>query len=140
MMENIKSKRYSNGIPNLRRFHQAKWDEELIFELHNEGERGILVPDVEDEIKTEVGDGLAALPKGMVRQTPPALPEVGQMRVLKHFLRLSQENLGADVNIDIGQGTCTIKYNPKINDAVSASEKVKWVHPNQPEETIQGTL
>ena len=38
------------------------------------------------------------------------------MRVLKHYLRLSQENLGADLNVDVGQGTCTMKYAPKVND------------------------
>ena len=124
----------------LRNFHQAKWDEELIFELHNEGERGILLPEVEDEITQEVGDGLAALPKAMVRQTPPALPEIGQMRVLKHFLRLSQENLGADVNIDIGQGTCTIKYNPKINEVIARHPKASELHPFQDESTVQGAL
>ncbi|MCX6575529.1 MAG: glycine dehydrogenase subunit 2, partial [Candidatus Aminicenantes bacterium] len=97
----------------LRNFHQAKWDEEVIFELSNKGERGILVPEAEPEIQAVVGDGMTSLPPNMVRAAPPALPEIGQMRVLKHFLRLSQENLGADLNIDVGQGTCTVKYNPK---------------------------
>ncbi|HUX15251.1 MAG TPA: aminomethyl-transferring glycine dehydrogenase subunit GcvPB, partial [Phycisphaerae bacterium] len=67
-------------------------------------------------------------------------PEVGQMRVLKHFLRLSQENLGADLNIDVGQGTCTVKYNPKINDALAANAKLARLHPLQDERTVQGTL
>ena len=49
------------------------------------------------------------------RRRPPC-PRSGQMRVLKHYLRLSQENLGADLNVDIGQGTCTMKYAPKVND------------------------
>ena len=50
-MEDITQKRYVNGKPKLRRFHQAKWDEPVIFELSTEGERGILPPEVEDEIK-----------------------------------------------------------------------------------------
>ena len=41
-------------------FHQAKWDEEIIFELHNPGERGIMIPDVEKEIEDSVGDGIRA--------------------------------------------------------------------------------
>jgi glycine dehydrogenase subunit 2 len=124
----------------LRSFHQAKWDEEVIFELSNEGERGILVPDVEEEIEKAVGDGISALPDHMIRKKPPALPEVGQMRVLKHFLRLSQQNLGADLNVDIGQGTCTIKYNPKINEVIASSAKAAELHPWQDESTVQGAL
>jgi len=121
-------------------FHQAKWDEEIIFELHREGERGILVPDVEEEIEAVVGDGVSAIPESMRRIDPPALPEVGQMRVLKHFLRLSQQNLGADLNIDIGQGTCTVKYNPKINDVLAKSHRASEIHPEQDLSTIQGIL
>ena len=124
----------------LRNFHQAKWDEEIIFELSNEGERGILVPDVEEEIEKTVGDGISTLPDHMIRKKPPALPEVGQMRVLKHFLRLSQQNLGADLNVDIGQGTCTIKYNPKINEVIASSAKAAELHPWQDESTVQGAL
>jgi len=124
----------------LRRFHQAKWDEEVIFELDTPGERGILFPEVEESIQKDVGDGISAIPKSMKREAPPALPEVGQMRVLKHFLRLSQHNLGADLNIDIGQGTCTIKYNPKINEVITRSSKAADVHPYQDESTIQGVL
>jgi glycine dehydrogenase subunit 2 len=124
----------------LRNFHQAKWDEEVIFELSNKGERGILVPEVEPEIKALVGNGLSSLPKNMKREELPALPEVGQMRVLKHFLRLSQQNLGADLNVDIGQGTCTMKYNPKINEVLASSKKASALHPLQDESTVQGAL
>ncbi len=124
----------------LRNFHQAKWDEEVIFELNASGERGILVPEVEPEIKALVGDGLSVIPENMLRKDPPALPEVAQMRVLKHFLRLSQQNLGADLNIDIGQGTCTVKYNPKINEVLAASPRAYALHPAQDESTVQGAL
>ena len=91
----------------LRHFHQAKWDEEIIFQLHTPGERGIHVPEAEQAIIDEVGDCRSAIPEAMVRNEAPNLPEVGQMRVLKHFLRLSQQTLGGDLNVDIGQGTCT---------------------------------
>jgi len=60
--------------PRIRRFHQAKWDEPIIFELSQEGERGILVPEAEKEVKREVGDVLSSIPKGVRRKQPPKLP------------------------------------------------------------------
>ena len=123
-----------------RKFHQAKWDEPIIFELSRPGERGILMPRAEPEIEREVGDGISSLPSHMIREEPPALPELGQMQVLKHYLRLSQENLGADLNVDIGQGTCTMKYSPKINEKFATSPKFTALHPHQPESTVQGIL
>ncbi len=127
-------------IARVRNFHQAKWDEPIIFELSNKGERGILLPEIEKEIETIVGDGRSKVPKTMLRQTPPKLPELSQMQVLKHYLRLSQENLGADFNVDIGQGTCTMKYNPKINEVFATSPKLTELHPSQPMGTVQGIL
>ncbi|GAH59960.1 unnamed protein product [marine sediment metagenome] len=47
----------------LRDFHQAKWDEPIIYELSNKGERGILIPEAEKDIETEVGDGISKLPE-----------------------------------------------------------------------------
>ena len=124
----------------LRNFHQAKWDEEVIFQLHTPGERGIIVPVADKDVQDEVGDGVSSIPSKMLRKNPPALPEVGQMRVLKHFLRLSQHCLGADLNIDVGQGTCTVKYNPKINEAFVRSPKASKIHPYQDQNTVQGAL
>jgi glycine dehydrogenase subunit 2 len=124
----------------IRKFHQAKWDEPIIFELNSPGERGILLPIVEKKIKDTVGDATSKIPTNMRRQKAPALPELSQMQVLKHYLRLSQENLGADLNIDIGQGTCTMKYNPKINEQLARLPKVAKLHPAQDESTVQGML
>ena len=121
-------------------FHQAKWDEPIIFELNTKGERGILIPEIEKDIEEMVGDGLSTLPKNMLRKQVPKLPELSQMRVLKHYLRLSQETLGADLNVDIGQGTCTMKMSPKINEQFAASPKFTELHPNQDESTVQGIL
>jgi glycine dehydrogenase subunit 2 len=108
-----------NKKTKVRDFHQAKWDEPIIFELHTEGERGIVIPEVEKEIEETVGDGVSKLPETMARKKAPALPEISQMRVLKHFIRLSQHCLGADLNVDLGQGTCTMKYSPKINEVLA---------------------
>jgi glycine dehydrogenase subunit 2 len=121
-------------------FHQAKWDEPVVFELHNPGESGILVEEAEEAIQTAVGNGLSGIPENMRRKTLPALPEISQMRVLKHFLRLSQHTLGADFNIDIGQGTCTMKYSPKVNESFVRSPRSAELHPKQDEETVQGAL
>jgi len=140
MTQDITEERYSDGKPNIRRFHQARWDEPIIFELSRKGQRGILIPEVEDEVRESVGDVLLTIPDGMRRNKPPALPEISQPQVLRHYLRLSQENLGADLNIDIGQGTCTMKYNPKINDQLARMTEIAELHPLQDEETVQGML
>ncbi len=100
----------------------------------------MLVPQVEAGIIDEVGDVAARLPEGLRRKTAPALPEMAQMHVLRHYARLSQENLGVDLNIDIGQGTCTMKYSPKVNDQLARSPKLADLHPLQDESTVQGIL
>ncbi len=119
-------------------FHQAKWDEPIIFELNTPGERGIQVPCAEPEIRAQVGE--TDIPASMQRKTPPALPEIAQHRVLRHYMRLSQETLGADFNIEIGQGTCTVKYSPKINEVLARQPQITELHPLQPEETVQGMM
>lgn len=123
-----------------RNFHQAKWSEPVLFELSRPGERGLMVPETEDSIAQETGDAMSLLPEKMRRTKPPALPEISQMRVLKHFLRISQQCLGADFNVDIGQGTCTMKYSPKINETLVRSPKVTALHPFQDDSTVQGAL
>ena len=125
----------------LRKFHEARWDERMIFEMSVPGERGVLIPRVEKGIVEEVGDGLSVIPKSLKRREPPALPEVSQMRVLRHFMRLSQETLGADLTIDISEGTCTMKYSPKVQEHLAARHPgMTEIHPLQDDETIQGIL
>jgi len=124
----------------IRRFHQARWDEPVIFELGSPGERGHLVPETEEGIEAAVGDGLSRLPVHMRREGRVDLPELSEAQVLRHYLRLSQHNLGADLNVDIGQGTCTMKYSPKINEHFAASPKLTELHPLQDESTVQGIL
>lgn len=120
-------------------FHQAKWDEPVIFELTQPGERGILVPKANAAVAAAV-EGTAALPAFMKRAAAPALPEISQPRVLRHYARLAQETLGADVNIEIGQGTCTMKYSPKVNDQLAALPQMREMHPLQDESTCQGIM
>lgn len=122
----------------LKNFHNAKWDEPLIFELTSPGNRGILIPEAEEDVKASVDNDL--LPITMRRKSAPALPEIAQPQVLRHYLRLSQETMGQDINIDIGLGTCTMKYSPKINEQFVRSPKLTDMHPLQDVSTAQGIL
>ena len=125
----------------LRKFHQARWDESIIFEMSVPGERGVLLPEAEQGVQADVGDGLSVLPDNLRRTAPPALPEMNQMRVLRHFMHLSQETMGTDVTIDISQGTCTMKYSPKFQEHLCARHPgITDVHPLQDEDTFQGIL
>lgn len=124
----------------VRSFHQARWNEAIIFELSRKGERGILPPRAEAAVEAVVGDRDGLVPAAMRRNTPPALPEISQPRVLRHYARISQETLGADVNIEIGQGTCTVKYSPKVNDQLARLPEVAELHPRQDPATVQGML
>lgn len=124
----------------MRRYHQARWDEPVIFELSQRGERGILIPELEPEVSAATENVLSNLPKGMLRSQAPQLPEIAQNRVLRHYLRLSQQTLGADLNVDVGQGTCTMKYNPKINEQLARDPRMSELHPLQDADTVQGIL
>ena len=121
-------------------FHQAKWNEPLLFELDSPGEIAVLANEPDQKVQSQTPAAENLIPENMRRESKIDLPELGQMQVLKHYLRLSQENLGADLNVDIGQGTCTMKYSPKINESFVRSEKVAEMHPAQPAKTMQGTL
>src|SRR4029077_4654938 len=128
-----------SGNP-LPAFHKAAWNEPLLHEQTSPGERGLDVPATEPGIANAVGDGLSAIPPSLRRATPPALPELSQFAVLRHFLRLSQETFGQDIDIHLGLGTCTMKYSPKLNEVLVRSHKVTHLHPWQDSATAQGML
>jgi glycine dehydrogenase subunit 2 len=123
-----------------RHFHQARWEEPIIFQLSQPGQRGILPPQPEPELLAEVGPPQTLIPQKLRRQHAPALPELAQPQVLRHYLRLSQETLGADLIVDAGQGTCTMKYSPRINERWARSPQFAALHPLQAEEDVQGIL
>ena len=130
-----------NQDNRLRDFHQARWNEEIIFELSVPGERGVLVPCAEKKIQETVGDGISTIPHSLRRNTPPALPEVNQARIVRHYTRLSQETLGVDVTPDISLATCTMKYSPKVQEHTAARHPgMTQIHPLQDELTLQGIL
>ena len=124
----------------LRNFHEAQWDEDLIFEQSVPGSRSLLVPDVSKEAGAVTGALSGLMPAGLKRKEKPALPELAQPQVLRHYLRQSQETIGQDINIDIGLGTCTMKYSPKINEQFVRSPKFTEMHPYQDDDTAQGIL
>ena len=73
------------------------------------------------------------------RATPPDLPQVSEVDVVRHFTRLSQINYGVDTGF-YPLGSCSMKYNPKVAEAVAALPGFQRLHPHQPEETVQGAL
>ena len=81
----------------------------------------------------------AEVPPEHRRDTAPGLPEVSEVDVVRHFTRLSQINYGVDTGF-YPLGSCSMKYNPKVAEAVAAMPGFQRIHPHQPEHTIQGGL
>ncbi len=109
--------------------------EKLIFDKSYSGRRGVTLP-------TEgFADRPAEkyIPKAHLRHTPLALPEVSENELMRHYTRLSEENYGVD-NGFYPLGSCTMKYNPKINEDVARLPGFAEIHPLQAEETVQGAL
>jgi len=129
-----------NRRPELRRYHAHVWDEPIVMQLGQKGERGIILAGVEDAIKRTVDEAASYIPQNMQRKGQPRLPEISQPHVLRHYLRLSQETLGMAFNIDIGMGTCTMKYSPQVNEELVRLPGFADLHPYQDEETVQGIL
>jgi glycine cleavage system P protein (glycine dehydrogenase) subunit 2 len=122
----------------LRRYHAPVWDEPLVMELTREGRRGVVYPQAEPEVRRRVGDAASLLPDAVRRAEPPQLPELSEPDVLRHYLHLSQETLGM-IGISLF-GTCTMKYNPRVSEALASRPELAELHPAQSEETLQGVL
>ncbi len=120
-------------------FKQAYWNEPVIFQLGRKGRKGHIVPKVEEEIRQTIGNALADLPKEMLRQTLPELPELSEVEVVRHYMRLSQMNYGVDLGF-YPLGSCTMKYNPKLNEFLANMASLTALHPYQDESTVQGIL
>jgi len=120
-------------------FKQASWDEPVIFNLGRNGRRGHILPKVEEEIRNAIGDVNALIPKNMRRMTPPRLPELSEVECARHFTRLSEMNYGVDSGL-YPLGSCTMKYNPKINEQLANLPTIGMLHPYQDESVVQGIL
>ena len=124
----------------MRKFRQAQWEEPIIFELSREDRVGFSVPALEPEIEDAMDDIAGLVPNGMLREKPPGLPEVSELEVLRHFIHLSQMNYGVNSGRFYPLGSCTMKYNPVINEVLAGHPKVTGIHPDQDEASIQGLL
>ncbi len=122
-------------LPN---YHAARWGEPVVMEMGFPGRRGTVFSEVEKEIRDLVGDARSLIPDGLARDDVPALPEMSEPEVQRHYLHLSQETLGM-MGVSLF-GTCTMKYNPRLNELIGARPEVAEVHPLQHEDTLQGTL
>ena len=106
----------------------------LIFELSKPGRKGYSLP------KNELSDyNIAQLPENLLRQEAPALPEVDELTVVRHYTNMSNNNFGVDTGF-YPLGSCTMKYNPKINEEMAAHPQFTALHPLQNVETVQGAL
>lgn len=106
----------------------------LIFELSKPGRKGYSLP------KNELSDySIAQLPENLLRQEVPALPEVDELTVVRHYTNMSNNNFGVDTGF-YPLGSCTMKYNPKINEEMAAHPQFTALHPLQNVETVQGAL
>ena len=107
--------------------------EPLIFEISSPGKTAFKVPVLDVPEKKEL---LAGLP---LRADIEGFPEVSETEITRHFTRLSQTNYCVDLGI-YPLGSCTMKYNPKINEKVASLPGFTQAHPLAPEELVQGNL
>jgi glycine dehydrogenase subunit 2 len=124
----------------LRRYQAPVWSEPIIMQMGRPGQRGILIPPAEEEVRAGCGEWTSHIPESMCRKAPPRLPEIAQPQILRHFEHLAQMTLGMEENIDISTGTATMKYSPKVNEVLCRMPQVTEIHPHQDEATIQGVL
>lgn len=107
----------------------------LIFEISRKGRRAFELPstDIEQKKAEEL------FPEKYLRKEDTRLPEVSELDVIRHFTELSTRNFGVDSGF-YPLGSCTMKYNPKINEKVASYSGFANIHPYQPESTVQGAL
>jgi glycine dehydrogenase subunit 2 len=108
---------------------------QLLFELSKKGRRAALLP--ECDVPSEPVESL--LPASAIAAAPPALPELAEPELIRHFINLSTMNMSVDTHF-YPLGSCTMKYNPKRNERLASLPGILDVHPYQPESTIQGLL
>ena len=107
-----------------------KYYDKLIFELSKEGRTGYSLP-------VNRFPAAPAIPAGLARTAAPALPEVSEPEVVRHYNNLSQMNFGVDTGF-YPLGSCTMKYNPKINEEVAALPGFTALHPLTPDSAVPG--
>jgi glycine dehydrogenase subunit 2 len=110
-------------------------DEPLIFEQGGKGRKGYSLPrwDIQ-EVEAQ-----SFIPPPFLRNELDGFPELSEVDVVRHFTRLSQWNYGVDSGF-YPLGSCTMKYNPKVNEDVGRMSGFTHIHPYQPEDLLQGIL
>jgi glycine dehydrogenase subunit 2 len=103
----------------------------LIYERSQPGRRGIAVPRPDLPVP--------AVPANVARATPPRLPELAEPEVLRHFTELSTRNFGVDTGF-YPLGSCTMKYNPRVNERLVGLPGFRDLHPLTEDEAAQGAL
>jgi len=109
--------------------------ESLIFEKSVPGRKGYSLPDL-DVPEVPIAE---LIPADYLRKDPPLLPELSEVDVVRHFTNLSRDNYGVDQGF-YPLGSCTMKYNPKVNEDVARYAGFAALHPLQPVEQTQGAL
>ncbi|UOY93979.1 aminomethyl-transferring glycine dehydrogenase subunit GcvPB [Ectobacillus sp. JY-23] len=110
-------------------------DQPLIFEISQPGRIGYSLP----ELDVEMVDLSEIFDSAYIRQEEPELPEVSELDIMRHYTALSRRNHGVDSGF-YPLGSCTMKYNPKINENVARFPGFSYIHPLQDESTVQGAL
>lgn len=111
-----------------------KYYDKLIFEVSRPGRQGYELPADKYGV-----DGLKEIPASLLRETRPELPEVSELDAVRHYTNLSTKNFGVDTGF-YPLGSCTMKYNPKINEELASMPSFAGLHPLQSAETVQGAL
>jgi glycine cleavage system P protein (glycine dehydrogenase) subunit 2 len=109
--------------------------DKLVFELSAPGRVGYSLPDAD----VPEADPVRLLPPAHLRARPAALPEVSEVDVIRHYTRLSRMNYGVDTHF-YPLGSCTMKYNPKVNEDMARLPGFARLHPLTPEDASQGAL
>lgn len=112
-----------------------KPEKALVFELSKPGRTAYSLPEC-NVPEADPGDGI---PAGLLRSAPAALPELSEVDVIRHYTELSRRNFGVD-NGFYPLGSCTMKYNPKLNEDAARLPGFARIHPYQPESSVQGAL
>src|SRR5271168_1764104 len=110
-------------------------NEPLVFERSSPGKRGYKLPDLD----VPAVDPEQALGAENTRQEIEDFPEISEVEAIRHFTRLSTQNYAIDLGL-YPLGSCTMKYNPRVNELVARTEGLAWAHPYQPESLSQGAL
>lgn len=109
--------------------------DKLLFEISKAGRKGYSLP----ESSVDAFDLNSAVPDHIIREEPAELPELSELQVMRHYTNLSNKNFGIETGF-YPLGSCTMKYNPKVNEDIARYPGFANIHPLQPVKTAQGAF